>query len=424
MTLQKEIDLSVVIPAWNEGRNVGPLVAGLWKNINALGLSAEIIIADGGSRDETCEEASKNGARVILQRRLGYGGALREGFMQAAGKYVLTMDCDLSHPPDLLPVLWQGREIAEVTVASRFVAGGQSAAPLGRKVLSRILNFVFSSVLAVPLKDSSSGYRLYRRDVLHPAQYDRENFNVLQEILVKAYSEGFTIREVPLNYEERAHGASHVSLVKFALSYLPTLFKLWKLRNSPAAADYEYRAYNSRHPVQRFWIRKRVALLQKMAGDKGSLLDIGCGSSYFTAVTPSAVGLDIEPGKVRFLRQKGAQAVEGRAEALPFPDENFERVVISQLLPSVSDPRVVIDEARRVLKMGGTLVVAVPDSRRLGWRMIGAFYRMLPNVKAFANQHSFSRGSLVDLLADCGFRALKYRYIFGSELILSAIRVE
>jgi ubiquinone/menaquinone biosynthesis C-methylase UbiE len=109
------------------------------------------------------------------------------------------------------------------------------------------------------------------------------------------------------------------------------------------------------------------------------------------------------------------------AEKLPFPNESFDEV-----LPYVENVELAITEARRVLTKNGIAVVCVPDSRRLAWRFFGFLYGLLPNVKSSQKRalKEFTRISIVNYFADNGFRALKYRYICGAELIIAFQRVE
>jgi dolichol-phosphate mannosyltransferase len=417
--------ISVVIPALNEAPNIGPLLERLWGTMRALNLVAEIIVVDGGSADQTWEVAENLGAKCMLQRRLGYAGALREGFQAAQGQYVLTLDSDLSHPPELFGALWAARDEAHIIIASRFTKGGASDAPFMRHLLSAVLNKVFSFLLSIPVQDMSSGYRLYRREALNLGDHRQENFSILQEVLVRAYSHGYSIKEIPLHYEERASGTSHVSFVKFALSYLPTLYRLWKLRNWVTTADYEYRSYSSRHPLQRHWIRRRLKLIKDLLRGAERVLDVGSGSNYLAATTPGFVALDIEPCKIRFLTHLQVEAKHGDAQDLPFEDGSFDGVVLSQVLPYVVDVNAVIKEAYRVLQGGGSLVVVVPDSRRLSWRVVGSLYRLLPNVRAaqVRIRHRFTRAGLIERLANSGFRSIKYEYVCGAELVLLCRKV-
>lgn len=417
-------ELSVVLAALNEAGNIGPLVAAIHEIANRLGVSHEILVVDGGSRDNTRAEAEAAGARTMLQRRLGYGGAMREGFAAARGRFVLTIDADGSHTPELIPALWAQREHADIIIASRFIAGGSSRAPAMRQILSKILNGVFRAALGLQIADTSSGYRLYRRQVLKPAAYRYENFSILQEVLVRAIADGYSVREVPLGMLPRGAGSSHVSFVRFCISYASTLYHMWLLRNSPESADYDSRAYKSRNPVQRFWQRRRTELLEELAAGEGKMLNIGCGSSMFQQRHPEAVGLDIEIAKLRYLRLNSPERVQADTAALPIRDAGVRRVVLSQVLQHTSHPEQVLRELYRVLESGGTLVVGVPDEGRLQWRIIGFLYWcFFPNMRSERRASHFSRHSLVEMLADSGFRVERVRYIAQAEVLLRATKL-
>jgi DNA-binding transcriptional MerR regulator len=198
-----------------------------------------------------------------------------------------------------LKEIWAARNDADIIIGSRFARGGSSEAPIIRHLLSLILNSVFSIGLSIPVKDISSGYRLYKREALNLKTYRPENFNILQEVLVRAYAGGFSIKEVPLRYEERASGESHVSLVKFAISYLPTFYRLWKVRNSLSTADYEHRSYSSRHPLQRYWVRKRIELIKQLLGEPKRVLDIGSGSSVLATMSRRKFAFSVDEVSTR-----------------------------------------------------------------------------------------------------------------------------
>lgn len=418
--------LSIVVPTLNEGRNIGPLIERLWKTTSDPQISTEILVVDGGSSDETWQVAERLGARCLSQSRPGYASALLEGLQSAQGAYVLTLDSDLSHPPELLKEMWRVKDTADIIVGSRFAEGGRSDATVSRHLLSQVLNSIFSRGLSIPVRDISSGYRLYKRETLNITECHSENFSVLQELLVRAYAGGFSVKEIPLHYERRASGASHVSLLKFAISYLPTFYRLWKLRNSVWAADYEYRSYTSRHPLQRYWIRKRTALIKSLLGEQKRVLDIGSGSSYLSTTIPGLTAVDSEPQKIRFLTRRGVVAQVADCQQLPFPDGVFDQVILSQVLPYVEDINTAIREARRVLTQGGIAIVCVPDSHRLAWKLFGTVYRLLPNVKASEKRPAtnFTRASIESHFADNGFRALKYRYVCGAELVIAFQKIE
>jgi dolichol-phosphate mannosyltransferase len=228
-------DMSVVIPALNEAENLRSLLPALHGVIDELGLSAEIILVDGGSRDDTVAVAHALGARPLRQDQPGFAGALLTGFAAAAAPWVLTMDADLSHRPSFVRDLWGVRNGADVVVASRYVAGGTSRTYLVRRLLSRVLNAVYRRALAVPIRDMSGGFRLYRREALAHLPIRSRDFDATLEIVALLYAEGRRIVEVPFQFAPRGAGRSHVRLARFAWSYARTLRRLWSLRRSPVS---------------------------------------------------------------------------------------------------------------------------------------------------------------------------------------------
>src|SRR2546427_6129481 len=92
-------DLAVVIPAWNERENIELLLPALREVIAGLGLTAEIVVADGGSRDGTAEAAQRRGGPGVVQKETGYGSPLLAGFSAPSGPYNVPPDAHFSHPP-------------------------------------------------------------------------------------------------------------------------------------------------------------------------------------------------------------------------------------------------------------------------------------------------------------------------------------
>ncbi|MBI1785095.1 glycosyltransferase family 2 protein [Candidatus Sumerlaeota bacterium] len=222
--------LTVVIPALNEAGNIGELIVRCKATLAKEKIDGEIIVVDGGSADGTADEARDAGAEVVVQQTPGYGGALREGFSHAHSPYILTMDSDLSHEPEVIARLWEARERADVIIASRYVPGGRAEMSAFRAVLSRILNFIFTRALDIPVKDISSGFRLYRREVVKEIEFHAQDFDVLEEILILICNRGWSVTEIPFDYRPRREGKSHAKLFKFGVAYCRTLFKMRKLR--------------------------------------------------------------------------------------------------------------------------------------------------------------------------------------------------
>ena len=219
-----------MIPAWNEQGNLDLLLPELTAVIKRLGINADLIVVDGGSKDGTVETAARHGARIVLQRERGYGGALMAGFEACRAPLVVTMDADLSHPAQFVEELWNNRNEADVLIASRYVDGGRADMTLTRRTLSHILNSTFGWLLGLPFRDLSSGFRLYKRDAVTTLDLRSRDFDVLEEILIKLFVNKCVIREVPFHYQPRGTGRSHARLIKFGWSYLRTLLRMAKLR--------------------------------------------------------------------------------------------------------------------------------------------------------------------------------------------------
>jgi dolichol-phosphate mannosyltransferase len=224
------MDLSVVIATWNEAGNLAPLLGELRAALAPHGLTTEVIIVDGGSKDGTQEVARGLGCEVFEQRTPGFGGAVREGLARARGDYILTLDADLSHSPSFFDEMWRRREEADLVIASRYIPGGSADMPRSRALLSRVLNRFFAEVLAIPLRDLSSGFRLYRRTAVQAFETQARDFNVMQELLTGILVRGGRIVEVPFHYRPRVYGSSHARIWKFGRSYMRSLAHLLPLR--------------------------------------------------------------------------------------------------------------------------------------------------------------------------------------------------
>ena len=422
----EEHDLAVLIPAWNERENLELLLPALRETLDGLGVRYEIIVADGGSRDGTAEAATRRGAQVIQQQKLGYGAALMEAIAASQAGYVVTMDADLSHRPTFIEDLWRRREEAEVLIASRYVPGGESQTHWFRRLCSRILNVTYARILSLPLHDISSGFRMYRRDILKGLQCQARDFDILEEILIKVHALGFRIRELPFRYVSRGTGRSHARFLKFGWAYLKTLIRMWQLRNSVASADYDHRAFDSPIPLQRYWQRARHRIVLDYlnpASRQGhnTVLDIGCGSSRIIQDLPKAVGMDILLPKLRFLRDRHWPLVQGSIFALPFSIHAFDAVICSEVIEHVPDRPAVFEEMTRVLRPGGTLILGTPDYGRWLWWVLEWIYgKVLPGAYAHEHMTRYTRAGLAERLRAHGYTIQNLQYVGFCEMIFQA----
>jgi len=350
----------------------------------------------------------------------GAGSAVRAGFRAAHGEFIITLDPDVWNPATVIQQLWAHRLEGEVVIASRYVPGAQTRMSLARTAGSRALNLAFRRALSLGIHDVSSALRLYHARVVNTLALEASGYDILQEVLVRAYAAGWRVREIPMTYAPNPAVRTKAHR-RLTTAYVRTAWRLWKLRNSIAAADYDFRAHDSVIPLQRYWQRSRYRYITELIAGEGPVLDVGCGSSHIIgALPPGSVALDILANKLRFARRFEAPLVRGSAFALPFATETFPCVLCSQVIEHVAMSPSVLDELCRVLKPGGRLVLGTPDYDRLEWVYIEKLYGFFA-PGGYADEHisHYTRRSLLAEFVRRGFAHEATRYILRGELILA-----
>ncbi len=291
------------------------------------------------------------------------------GIAEARGDYVLTLDADQSHDPDFFVTMWRARKLRRHRGRVALRAGGVAYSDFIRSSTSWFLNLVLRRLLSMPVLDLSSGFRLYRREVLANLELTSTNFEVQEEILVKAFANGFSVVEVPFIYFPRGAGRSHAKLFSFGWMIFRSSIPLWRLRNSLASTDYDERGFNSLMPPRRYWHRRRHHITVLWARGAGRVLDMGCGSSVIVQSLNNAIGMDLDYAKLRFLRRYEIPLVNASAFALPFKDGSFDCVISSQVIEHIRVRRV---DLQRDVPGAADRRHADPRHARLcdGWRRI------------------------------------------------------
>jgi dolichol-phosphate mannosyltransferase len=229
-----KVDLTIALPAYEEAANLRTLLPLLHEVAASLTSSYEILVVDTETpRDDTPAVCREHNAHYVP--RLGgphYGDAVRTILRESHGQRVVVMDADGSHHPRYIPQLWAFREEYDLVIASRYVRGGKTENPFILIFLSLMVNVVFRLVLQLNCYDVSNSFRLYRGAELRALTLECDNFDIVEEILVKlnASDRPLRLKEVPFTFETRKEGKTKRDLVSFALGYLETLYKLYRIK--------------------------------------------------------------------------------------------------------------------------------------------------------------------------------------------------
>ena len=209
---------------------------------------------------------------------------------------------------------------------------------------------------------------------MNPDDLIGRDFDVLEELLVKAFCEGWRVQEIPFEYKPRLHRSSSARVGRLGYAYIRAFWRLWTLRNSIAAADYDDRAYDSVIPLQRYWQRRRFGILggpplARAPSRRGLWVQPDT-----SGIDGGNVGVDVLARKLRYDRKFRVPLVQASGFDLPFPDDSFCCVVSSQVIEHVPKDSPMIDKLCRVLGPGGRLVLGTPDYSRWEWVYLEKLY--------------------------------------------------
>lgn len=213
-------DALIVVPTYNEADNIRRLL----EAVVAAVPEASVLVVDDGSPDGTAsivERVAARNAHVHLMMREAKAGLARayvSGFrwgMERGFDRFVEMDADFSHDPAALPGLLDAARRHDVAIGSRYIPGGGVAGwSRGRHVLSLGGNLYARLALGFGVRDSTSGFRCYRRRVLEAIGLDEvqtEGYAFQIDMTYRAWRRGFDIGEVPIVFRERTHGRSKMS---------------------------------------------------------------------------------------------------------------------------------------------------------------------------------------------------------------------
>ena len=218
----------VLVPAWNEERNVGTTV----RAIRAASADYDVVVIDDGSVDATAAAARDAGAVVLsLPFNLGVGGAMRAGFTYAVREgytRAIQVDADGQHDPADIEKVLSGLEHADISIGARFAEVGDYTVRGPRRWAMRFLAAVVSRIARTRLTDVTSGFRAAgpRAISQYVRYYPAEYLGDTLDSLVAALHEGLTVTQVPVAMLPRAHGTPTQGPIGSTLYLLRSVFAL------------------------------------------------------------------------------------------------------------------------------------------------------------------------------------------------------
>jgi len=216
--------IAVILPTYNEKDNLEKLIPEIFAVFSENKIGGQVIVVDDSSIDGTAEcviDFQKKFPIALIKRekKLGLGSAYIAGFkkaMELGAELIFEMDADLSHSPHELPKFMEKiSEGYDVVVGSRTVSGGKIIGwGITRKIISRAGNFVGKYIAGVYVSDLTSGYRVYKTEVLEKVDLDKvesSGYGFQLEMLARARYDVLRIGTVPITFTERSSGKSKLS---------------------------------------------------------------------------------------------------------------------------------------------------------------------------------------------------------------------
>ncbi len=226
------MDLSIVIPTYNEKENIPILLKRINLILKKNKIDAEIIVVDDNSPDgtgdllENLKKNYKNLKVIHREKKLGLCSGVLDGFSKSDGNVLAVMDADLSHPPEKIPEMFSliKNNEADFVIGSRYTKGGNIEGwGTFRKIQSK--GAILLTRLFTPIKDTMTGFFMIKKDCLENKTFNPKGLHILMELIIKANYK--KVKEIPITFINRKKGKSKSGIKEIGdfisnlISYLP-----------------------------------------------------------------------------------------------------------------------------------------------------------------------------------------------------------
>jgi dolichol-phosphate mannosyltransferase len=228
--------IEINIPAFDENENLQLLIPQILEEVTRhqnFTFRVKVIVRNDEPQTtlDLLDDLGVQGIR--RQPDNSFGSAISTGIATISrfSTFVIFMDADGSHQPDSIIRLVNEakRSGADIVIASRYINGGKTENSMVLKLMSKILNKIFSLILGIGCKDVSTNFKIYKSDLVRDIELFCKNFDVVEELLLKVKIKSgpnFSFVEIPDHFQQRKFGESKRKLSVFIMSYIVTLAKL------------------------------------------------------------------------------------------------------------------------------------------------------------------------------------------------------
>ncbi len=402
----------------------------VWRNVE------QVVVFDDASQDETYELAVGIQAMVNVpklrvlkhSKNLGYGGNQKAGyryFIEQGFDVVVLLHGDGQYAPELLSHMYAPlvRGEADAVFGSRMMKdfGGplKGGMPLYKYAGNRVLTAFENLALGLHLTEFHSGYRAYNLHALSHIKLDNmtDDFHFDTEIIIKLHHQNFRILEVPIPtfYGDEI---CYVNGLKYAKAILRAVVRYTE--TSRAVRSYpEYEEYFVPYAIKRSLYSGHY-YAARLIGTDQRVLEIGCGAGKFGSELVRAgnrvVGVDVKPNvplEAGYENVLGANLENGLAESLANSGQQFDRILLLDVLEHLRDPSKLLRDCRTLLAQRGKLIVSVPNAVNLTVRLMvlfGQFRYSDRGILDWSHLRFFTAKSIRALLEDHGYRVSGRRY--------------
>ena len=211
------------------------------------------------------------------------------------------------------------------------------------------------------------------------------------------------------------------TIINYPVRYLIFKRYVWETKkpNSIYAPDYEWKAYYKGGIIQKWWKRSIAKTIWEWIPHGSKLLDIGCGSSPIVLKYNNAVAVDANEAKMEYMRGKSNTVLFKNIDVSTLTTATYDHVLCIEVIEHLNNPAMMIKTISRLLKDGGTAIIATPDYSKVLWRIAEAF-------TPYKDDHSnkFTMEKLDRLCEKYNLFPTNYKYIAGCDLVEMFVKVE